>query len=72
MTSQQEADCALAIWQSNRDDQVRIDSLLREFFSQVREDEYEVQLRLVSEEMASCVSPEITNLRFSSPSLGAL
>lgn len=56
MTSQQIADEALALWQSHRgDDQERIDSLLREYFTQVRADEYEVQLRLVSEEMGRCV-----------------
>jgi hypothetical protein len=59
MTSQQEADCALALWQSHKgDDQERMDSILKEFFAQVRADEYEVQLRLVSEEMALC--PVIT------------
>jgi len=56
MTSQQIADEALALWQSHRgDDQERIDSLLKEFFAQVRADEYEDQLRLVSEEMGKCV-----------------
>ena len=49
MTSQQIADEALALWQSHRgDDQERIDSLLREYFAQVRADEYE--------EIQSCVT----------------
>jgi hypothetical protein len=39
-SSQQQADEALAIYQSNRDDQIRIDMLLREYFDQVRRDEY--------------------------------
>lgn len=57
MTSQQIGDAALALWRSHKgDDQERVDSLLREFFAQVRADEYEHQLRLVSEEMASCVT----------------
>jgi|GEM_PF-7023018 len=60
-------EAALAVWQQlreagltpeeriqNLDDQIRIDGLLREFFAGVRADEYEHQLRLVSEEM-SCV-----------------
>jgi hypothetical protein len=56
MTSQQEADCALAIWQSHRgDDQERMDSILKAFFAQVRADEYETQLSAVRGEM-SCVS----------------
>jgi hypothetical protein len=60
---------ALSVWQQLRelppeqrlealDDQVRMDSLLRSFFAEVRADEYEVQLRLVREEMALC--PVIT------------
>lgn len=45
MTSQQEADCALALWQSHRgDDQERMDSLLKSFFAKVRADEYEREL----------------------------
>jgi fructose-1,6-bisphosphatase len=65
MSSQQEADCALAIWLSHRgDDQQRMDSILKEFFAQVRADEYEHQLRLVSEEM-SC---PITTKQLSSSS----
>lgn len=40
ISSQQQADAALAIYQSNRDDQIRIDMLLREYFDQVRQDEY--------------------------------
>jgi len=68
MTSQQEADCALAIWQANRDDQERMDKMLREFFSEVREtereEEFKRQLRCVSEQM-SCV---ITNSPSSLPS----
>lgn len=49
MTSQQIADEALALWQSHRgDDQERIGSLLREYFAQVRADEYE--------EIQSCVA----------------
>jgi hypothetical protein len=55
MTSQQEADCALAIWQAHRDDQERMDSILKAFFAQVRADEYEEQLRCVDEEMSKCV-----------------
>lgn len=59
MTSQQEADCALALYRSHRgDDQQRMDSILREFFAQVRADEYEAQLDLLRKEFASC--PEIT------------
>ncbi|MEH2501205.1 hypothetical protein V1290_000016 [Bradyrhizobium sp. AZCC 1578] len=62
-------EAALSVWQQlreagltpeertkNLDDQIRMDSLLRSFFAEVRADEYEVQLRLVSEEMASCVT----------------
>jgi hypothetical protein len=60
MTSQQIADEALSLWRSHRgDDQERMDSILKAFFAQVRADEYETQLRLVSEEM-SCV-PEATS-----------
>jgi hypothetical protein len=58
MTSQQEAQAALDIYQSNRDDQVRMDRMLREFFSDVREaereEEFKRQLQCVSEQM-SCV-----------------
>jgi RecA/RadA recombinase len=68
MTSQQIGDEALSIYQSNRDDQVRMDSLLRTFFSEVRADEYEHQLRCVELEMSKCASPEITNSSFSLPS----
>ncbi len=54
MTSQQIADEALALWQSHKgDDQERMDSILKEFFAQVRADEYEHQLRCV-EEIMSC------------------
>jgi hypothetical protein len=74
MTRQEEASMTLSVWQQVRhlppeerikqiDDQIRMDSLLKHFFQQVREDEYEVQLRLVSEEM-SCV---ITNCSSSLP-----
>jgi hypothetical protein len=61
MTSQQEADCALSIWQSHRgDDQERMDRILREFFSDVREtereEEFKRQLRCVTEIM-SCSTP---------------
>jgi hypothetical protein len=50
MTSQQEADCALALWRSHKgDDQERMDSILKEFFAQVRADEYEEIQRRVSE-----------------------
>lgn len=59
MTSQQIGDEALSIYRANRDDQVRMDSLLKAFFSQVREDEFEHQLRCVEREM-SCV-PEATS-----------
>jgi hypothetical protein len=49
MTSQQMADEALALWQSHRgDDQERMDSILKEYFAQVRADEYE--------EIQSCVT----------------
>jgi uncharacterized protein YdaU (DUF1376 family) len=69
MTSQQIADEALALWQSHKgDDQERMDSILREFFSQVREDEYEHQLRCVAEIM-SC--PEITGSSLPLPSSAA-
>lgn len=55
MTSQQIADEALALWQSHRgDDQERMDSILKEFFAQVRADEYEqIQSRVT--EIMSCV-----------------
>lgn len=57
MTSQQEADAALALWQSHKgDDQQRIDSILREFFSQVRKDEFEEQMRIVSKEFPCVIS----------------
>jgi hypothetical protein len=57
MTSQQEADCALALWQAHKgDDQERIHMLLTEFFAQVRADEYEEIQRRVSEIFAC---PEI-------------
>ena len=60
MTSQQEADCALAIWQAHRgDDQQRMDSILKEFFAQVRADEYEEIQSRVSEIM-SCVSEDMS------------
>ena len=59
MTSQQEADLSLAIYQANRDDQARMDRMLREFFSDVREtereEEFKRQLRCVTEEMGKCV-----------------
>jgi hypothetical protein len=59
MTSQQIADEALALWQSHKgDDQERMDSILREFFSQVREDEYEHQLRCVAEIMSCPALPK--------------
>jgi hypothetical protein len=49
VTSQQIADEALALWQSHRgDDQERMDSILKEYFAQVRADEYE--------EIQSCVT----------------
>jgi hypothetical protein len=74
MTSQMEADLALEIYRANRDDQVRMDSLLREFFADVREEErtaeFKRQLECVREEM-SC--PVITRPFSSSsaPSLSA-
>jgi hypothetical protein len=68
MTSQQIGDVALAIYRDNRDDQVRMDRMLREFFAQVREDEFKQQMRLVELEFP-CV---ITNLPSSLPSSGAL
>jgi|GEM_PF-4761336 len=59
MTSQQEAQAALDIYQSNRDDQERIDSLLRDFFADVREEErtaeFKRQIDCVREEMGRCV-----------------
>ena len=55
MTSQQEADAALAIYQANRDAQERMDRLLKDFFAQVRADEYEEQLERVYREMAKCL-----------------
>ncbi len=59
MTSQQEADLSLAIYQANRDDQERMDRMLREFFSDVREtereEEFKRQLRCVEQEMGKCV-----------------
>ena len=59
MTSQQEAQAALDIFQANRDDQERIDSLLRDFFADVREEErtaeFKRQMQCVSEEMGKCV-----------------
>ena len=49
VTNQQIADEALALWQSHRgDDQERMDSILKEYFAQVRADEYE--------EIQSCVT----------------
>lgn len=45
MTSQQIGNEALAIYQANRDDQERMDSLLRAFFKQVRADEYRETMR---------------------------
>jgi hypothetical protein len=72
MTSQQIGDTALAIYQSSRDDQARMDRMLREFFSDVREtereEEFKRQLRCVSEQM-SC--PEISTSPSSLPSLAA-
>lgn len=69
MTSQQEGQAALDIYQSNRDDQARMDRMLREFFADVREAEREAefkrQLQCVRSEM-SCV---ITGSPSSSPSL---
>jgi hypothetical protein len=57
MTSQQEADCALAIWQSHRgDDQERMDSILKAFFAQVRADEFEQQMRLVELEFPCVIT----------------
>lgn len=47
MTSQQIGNEALAIYQANRDDQARIDSLLKEYFRQVRADEYEEELNVL-------------------------
>lgn len=69
LSSQQEADCALAIWQAHRDDQERIDRMLREFFSQVREEErtaeFNRQMRIVELEFPTCVT---STSEFSSPS----
>lgn len=47
MTSQQIADGALIIYQSTKEDQERMDSLLRSYFSQVRADEYEADLEVI-------------------------
>jgi hypothetical protein len=70
VTSQQEADCALALWQSHRgDDQQRMDSILKEFFAQVRADEYEEIQRRVSEIFAC---PQIIGSPSQSPLSGAL
>ena len=45
ITSQQQADEALAIYRSNRDDQERMDTMLREYFAKVRADEYSDTMR---------------------------
>jgi hypothetical protein len=72
MTSQQEAQAALDIYQSNRDDQERMDRMLREFFADVREEErtaeFKRQLECVREEM-SC---PVTTKQFSSSSAPSL
>jgi len=60
MTSQQIADEALSIYRETRDDQVRMDRMLREFFSDVREQEREAefkrQLSCVIVEFPTCVT----------------
>lgn len=57
MTSQQIADEALALWRSHRgDDQERMDSLLKSFFAQVRADEFEEQMRIVSKEFPCVIT----------------
>lgn len=66
MTSQQIADEALALWRSHKgDDQERMDSILKEFFAQVRADEYEAIQSRVSEIM-SCVSEDMSPQAISS------
>lgn len=47
MNSQQQADEALSIYRANRDDQARMDSLLREYFRQVRADEYAEDIEIL-------------------------
>jgi hypothetical protein len=71
MTSQQEGDIALKIYQANRDDQERMNRMLREFFADVREEERTAEFK----RQMSCVSVEfpcvITSLLSPSPSLEA-
>ena len=52
MTSQQQADEALAIYQSNP--RATAESLLDEFFGRISASRYEDQLQLVRGVMASC------------------
>jgi hypothetical protein len=68
MTSQQQADAGLAIWQAHRKSP-EIEALLDQFFSYPTQDQYDRTLSRVSEAM-SC--PEITSPPSSSLSSGAL
>ena len=68
MTSQQQADAGLAIWQAQRHSP-EIESLLDAFFGYPTQDQYDRTLSRVSEIM-SC--PEITSPRSSLQSSGAL
>jgi hypothetical protein len=58
VTSQQQADAGLAIWQAQRNSP-EIESLLDAFFGYPTQDQYEAQLDLLRKEF-SC--PEITGL----------
>jgi hypothetical protein len=64
MTSQQIADAALAIHQSNRDDQERMDRILRDFFADVREEERTAEFK----RQMSCVHVEFPCVITSLPS----
>jgi hypothetical protein len=68
MTSQQQADAGLAIWQAQRHSP-EIESLLDAFFGYPTQDQYEAQLDLLRKEF-SC--PEIMSPRSSLQSSGAL
>jgi hypothetical protein len=64
VTSQMEADLALDIYQSNRDDQERMDRMLREFFADVREEERTAEFK----RQMSCVHVEFPCVITSLPS----
>jgi hypothetical protein len=64
MTSQQEAQAALEIYQSNRDDQERMDRILRDFFADVREEERTAEFK----RQMSCVHVEFPCVITSLPS----